>query len=266
MRTPLIAGNWKMHGDSAFVADYADTLASASLPSAVELLLLPPAPYVPALAGALGGVAVQVGVQNVHSEPSGAFTGELAAEMACDLGATWTLVGHSERRMLFGETDEIVAHKVQAALRAGLAPMLCIGETLAEREAGSAEVVVARQVTAVAEIAGVQALTAATLAYEPIWAIGTGRTATPEQAQHMHRCVRDRVEALCGEEIARRVRILYGGSVKPDNAAALLSQQDIDGALVGGASLVPADFLDIAKAAPVDGKTPSGVSVPERHE
>jgi triosephosphate isomerase len=249
MRRPLIAGNWKMHGDSAFVAQYAAEISAVSLPPGVELLLLPPAPYLRNLTEALRGAAVQVGVQNVHAEPSGAFTGELSAEMARDLGARWTLVGHSERRALCGETDEIVAHKVRAAQRAGLTPMLCVGETLAERDAGSAEAVVARQVRAVAEIAGVDALAAATLAYEPVWAIGTGRTATPEQAQDMHRVVRNEIAARCGREAADRMRILYGGSVKPDNAAALLARTDIDGALVGGASLIAADLLRIAAAA-----------------
>ena len=253
MRKPLIAANWKMHGDSAFVAEYAAALGDASLPAGADLLVLPPAPYVRELIGALGSAAVQVGVQNVHTEPSGAFTGELAAEMARDLGARCTLVGHSERRALFGETDEVVAHKVRAALRAGLTPVLCIGETLAERESGSAQAVVARQITAVAQTAGADALGDCVLAYEPVWAIGTGRTATPEQAQDMHTTVRACVADLCGEGRAAGCRILYGGSVKPDNAAALLSQRDIDGALVGGASLVAADFLRIAASAPSGG-------------
>ncbi len=250
MREPLIAGNWKMHGDSAFVAAYAAALAASTWPPGVSLLVLPPAPYVPALVRGLGRAAVEVGVQNVHAEPSGAFTGELAAEMARDLGARWALVGHSERRTLFGESDEVVACKVQAALRAGLRPLLCVGETLAEREAGSAEAVVARQIAAVAEGAGAPALAQTTLAYEPVWAIGTGRTATPEQAQHMHRTVRERLAALCGGETAAEARILYGGSVKPDNAAELLSQPDIDGALVGGASLSAEDFLRIVNEVP----------------
>ena len=253
MRKPLIAANWKMHGDAAFAAAYAETLAAAPRPPGVELLLLPPAPYVAALASALRGAGIALGVQNVHPEPQGAFTGELAAEMARDLGANWILAGHSERRALFGETDEVVAAKVRAALRAGLKPLLCVGETLAEREAGSAEAVVTRQIRTVAEIAGADALAAATIAYEPVWAIGTGRTASPEQAQQMHRMVRDCLAELCGAEAAREMRILYGGSVKPDNAAALLAREDIDGALVGGASLVATDFLKIAAAAVIRG-------------
>jgi triosephosphate isomerase len=253
MRTPLIAGNWKMHGDSAFVAGYAAALAGQGLPAGVELLLLPPAPYLPLLAQALlrqsQRVDVALGVQNVHAEQQGAFTGELAAEMAADLGARWTLVGHSERRALCGETDAGVAAKVLAARRAGLAPILCVGETLAERDAGSAEAVVTRQIDSVAEAAGTTVLGETVLAYEPVWAIGTGRTATPEQAQDMHGVLRRRVEALCGSDAAARMRIVYGGSVKPDNAAALLAQPDIDGALVGGASLDAGDFAAIASAA-----------------
>ncbi len=253
MRTPLIAGNWKMHGDSAFVAEYAAALGGQSLPAGIELVLLPPAPYLPLLAQALrdgsAGAAVALGVQNVHAESSGAFTGELAAEMAVDLGARWTLVGHSERRALCGETDAVVAAKVMAARRAGLQPLLCVGETLAEREAGSAEAVVQRQIRALADHAGVEALSGITIAYEPVWAIGTGRTATPQQAQEMHAFVRQCLGTLCGRDVAAGLRILYGGSVKPDNAAALLGQTDIDGALVGGASLEPAGFAAIAAAA-----------------
>jgi len=253
MRTPLIAGNWKMHGDSAFVSEYAAALAGQALPAGVEMLLLPPAPYLPLLAQALGQqsqkVAVALGVQNVHAEEQGAFTGELAAEMAADLGARWTLVGHSERRALCGETDAVVAAKLLAARRAGLAPILCVGETLAERDAGSAAAVVDRQIESVAEAAGTALLSLAVVAYEPVWAIGTGRTATPEQAQDMHGALRRRLEALCGAEAAARMRIVYGGSVKPDNAAALLAEPDIDGALVGGASLDAGDFAAIASGA-----------------
>ncbi len=242
-----------MHGDSAFVARYGATLGGADLPDRVEVLLLPPAPYLAPLARVLesggAGGRVGLGVQNVHGEVCGAFTGEISAEMARDLGAGWALVGHSERRALFGETDGIVAGKLAAALRAGLVPVLCVGETLAEREAGSAEAVVRRQVRVVAEQAGAAALAAATVAYEPVWAIGTGRTATPEQAQAMHEMVRSEIEALCGADAAASLRLLYGGSVKPDNASALLAQPDIDGALVGGASLDADSFAAIVLAA-----------------
>lgn len=247
MRKPLIAGNWKMHGSSAFVAEYAAGLTAPA--GGVELLLLPPAPYLRELKRALDGVGMAFGVQNVHEQPEGAYTGELSAQMARDLGAAWTLVGHSERRALCGETDAVVAAKVVAARDAGLAPLLCVGETLAERDAGSAEAVVQRQIRAVADHVGAEALGGLTIAYEPVWAIGTGRTATPEQAQEMHAFVRQCLGALCGRDIAAGLRILYGGSVKPGNAAALLAQTDIDGALVGGASLDPAGFVAIAAAA-----------------
>jgi triosephosphate isomerase (TIM) len=253
MRRPLIAGNWKMHGSSAFVAEFAGGLRAAGAIDGVDLLLLPPAPYVRELAEALAN-AVAVGIQNVHSEQSGAFTGELSAEMALDLGATWCLAGHSERRTLFGETDQMTGRKVAAALRAGLAPLVCVGESLDEREAGSAEAVVRRQIRAVADVAGVSALAAATLAYEPVWAIGTGRTATPEQAGEMHALIRRQVAELCGRNQGDRVRILYGGSVKPDNAVALLAQPDIDGVLVGGASLDAGSFVRIARTGAPDGR------------
>jgi triosephosphate isomerase (TIM) len=248
MRRPLIAGNWKMHGSRAFAAEFAGKLRQAGSMGDLDVLLFPPAPYVRDLAEALQGSGVEIGAQNVHSEQSGAYTGELSAEMARDLGATWSLVGHSERRTLFAETDEMTGRKVAAALRAGLAPLLCVGESLDEREAGSAEAVVRRQIRAVAEVAGVPALAAATLAYEPVWAIGTGRTATPEQAGEMHALIRRQIAELCGDEAGDQVRILYGGSVKPDNAAALLAQADIDGVLVGGASLEAATFVRIARA------------------
>ncbi len=249
MRKPLIAGNWKMHGDSAFVARYGKALAAESLPQSAQILLFPPIPYVRELAAALGDAAVGLGVQNVHAEAEGAFTGEVSVEMARDLGAGWALVGHSERRTLFGETDEDVAAKVRAVLRGGLVPVVCVGETLAERDAGSAEAVVTRQIRVVAESAGSDALAAAVVAYEPVWAIGTGRTATPQQAQEMHRFIRGVVAELCGADAASAQRVLYGGSVKPGNAAELLAQPDIDGALVGGASLQVADFTAIAGAA-----------------
>jgi triosephosphate isomerase (TIM) len=248
MRRPLIAGNWKMHGSSAFVAEFAGKLREAGRIDGIQMLLFPPAPYLRALAEALSGHGVEFGVQNVHDEASGAFTGELSAEMARDLGATWCLAGHSERRSLFGETDAVAGRKIDAARRAGLAPLLCVGESLDEREAGSAEAVVRRQIRAVADVTGTDALAETTLAYEPVWAIGTGRTATPEQAQEMHALIRRQVAELCGDDVARHARILYGGSVKPDNAAALLGQADIDGVLVGGASLDATNFARIARA------------------
>lgn len=247
MRTPLIAGNWKMYGSSAFVAEYAAALGAAPLPAGVDVLLLPPTPYLRALADALGD-SVSYGVQNVHDAVEGAYTGEFAAEMARDIGAVWTLVGHSERRAQSGETDERVAAKLAAALRAGLRPIVCVGETEAERDAGSARAVVDRQLAAAASACGGD-LAALTVAYEPVWAIGTGRTASPEQAQQMHAAIRSRLADLGGAQAAAAVRILYGGSVKPDNAAALLGEADIDGALVGGASLAADSFAAIVAAA-----------------
>lgn len=249
MRQPLIAGNWKMHGSRDFVAAYAAHLEDAHLPAAVELLLLPPAGYLGALRRHLDGLPVAVGVQNVHAEREGAYTGETAAEMAADLGAAWALAGHSERRLLFGETDADVAAKVAAIVRAGMRPVLCVGETLPEREAGSARAVVARQLDAVVRHLGGGAFAGVTVAYEPVWAIGTGRTATPEQAGEMHAYIRGRLAESLGMEVAEATRILYGGSVKPDNAAPLLAHPHIDGALVGGASLDAASWLAIAAAA-----------------
>jgi triosephosphate isomerase len=242
----MIAGNWKMHGDPAFAAAYAAELAGTLPVPAVDVLLLPPAPVLPVLADALGGTDVMLGVQNVHAEASGAYTGELAAEMARGLGATWTLAGHSERRASCGETDANVAAKVAAAFRAGLNPIVCVGETLAERQAGSAEAVVCRQLDAIAAAEG--RMGSITVAYEPVWAIGTGHSASPEEAQAMHAVIRARLARHCGDAAAD-VRILYGGSVKPDNAPALLAGEDIDGALVGGASLKVASFAALIAAA-----------------
>jgi triosephosphate isomerase (TIM) len=248
MRQKLIAGNWKMHGSLAFVEAYASSLRTAALPRA-RLLLLPPLGYLAELRRRLDGLAVELGVQNVHSGREGAYTGETSAEMAADLGATWALAGHSERRMLFGEDDETVADKVAAVRRAGLEAIVCVGETLAERDAGSAEAVVARQLDAVVRRLGAGEFAGVTIAYEPVWAIGTGRTATPEQAGDMHTYIRGRLVELVSRAVADATGILYGGSVKPDNAALLLGHPDIDGALVGGASLNVESWLAIATAA-----------------
>ncbi|MEZ5559669.1 MAG: triose-phosphate isomerase [Pseudomonadales bacterium] len=248
MRRALVAGNWKMHGDARLVAEFAAGLTAAALPASVDVLLLPPAPYLGSMAAALRGSRILVGAQNVHAEPQGAFTGEIAAEMVRDVGAAWTLVGHSERRQLFAEADAQVAEKYQAALRAGLRPILCVGESLAERESGKAEAVVLAQLDAVIDRVGAQGLDRGLIAYEPVWAIGTGRTATPEQAQDMHGSIRQWLADL-GGELGRSVSILYGGSVKAANARALFEQPDIDGGLVGGASLDLAEFMAIVRAA-----------------
>jgi triosephosphate isomerase len=248
MRKPLVAGNWKMHGSRTFVRQYADALGRAPQSPDVDVLLLPPVCYVQDLAAAVAGLGIGVGAQNAHWQESGAFTGEVAPAMVRDLGAAWTLAGHSERRAGCGETDELVAEKCGAAFAAGLRPIVCVGETLAEREAGSAEAVVLRQLDAVAARLAAAELAQLTVAYEPVWAIGTGRTATPAQAQAMHGLIRGRLAESLGVT-AETVRILYGGSVTPENAAALFAERDIDGALVGGASLAADRLLKIVAAA-----------------
>lgn len=248
MRKPLVAGNWKMHGDAGFIEAYAGALRRAGRAKDVDFLLFPPACYLDRLVAAVADTGVEVGAQNAHWASDGAFTGEIAPGMVRELGAGWVLAGHSERRALFGDTDERVADKVVAALEANLQPILCVGESLAEREAGSAEAVVARQFGVVAERIGREGLARLSVAYEPVWAIGTGRTASPAQAQAMHAYLRSLIEVRSGS-VARDLRILYGGSVTPENAPALFAEPDIDGVLVGGASLVVERLLAIVRAA-----------------
>ncbi|KAF0810032.1 Triose-phosphate isomerase [Alcanivorax sp. S71-1-4] len=247
IRTPLIAGNWKMHGRLTMARELASTVAQGA-PAGIDVLLCPPFPYLAPVAVTLQGSHVHLGAQNLATEAEGAYTGEVSGDMLADLQCGFVLVGHSERRTLYGETDDVVAVKFQRAQAAGLTPVLCIGETLAEREAGDTEAVIARQLDAVLAQAGVGALKQAVLAYEPVWAIGTGLTATPAQAQAVHRFIRARIEARDGQ-IAAGLRILYGGSVKADNAASLLAETDIDGGLIGGASLDADSFLAICQAA-----------------
>ena len=249
MRTPMIAGNWKMHGSQHANAELASAIAAAAragLPG--EVLLCPPFVYLSQVLGVIGDAPVSVGAQNLSHEASGAFTGEVSGAMLLDCGASHVLVGHSERRALFGEDDTIVAAKYRAAQAAGLVPVLCVGETLAEREAGETEAVVARQLLAVIDACGVASLSRAVLAYEPVWAIGTGRTASPDQAQDVHAFLRGKI-ASHDARIADSLRILYGGSVKADNASTLFSRPDVDGGLVGGASLKAEEFLNICRAA-----------------
>ncbi len=242
----IVAGNWKMNGSRAQLAAFLAALRQGwAEPRRCDVLLFPPALLVPEAIEPASALGIGVGMQTVHPEASGAFTGELAAEMAVDVGASWTLVGHSERRELCGESDEDVAARTVAALRAGLRPMLCVGETLEQRRAGNAETVVREQLEAVLAVVGDE-LAAGAVAYEPVWAIGTGETASPETAEAMHVAIRDILKAR-GPRLGM-VPILYGGSVKPENAAALFAKEDIDGALVGGASLDAAAFLAIIAA------------------
>ncbi len=249
MREILVAGNWKMNGSTAANAALISGIVSG-VPegSGFRLLVCPPFPYLAPVAEQLTGSNVALGAQNVSEHAAGAFTGETAASMLKDLGCEYVIVGHSERRAMYGETSATVAAKFKAAQAAGLKPILCVGETLAERESGSTEKVIDEQLDAVLESAGIDAFASAVIAYEPVWAIGTGMTATPEQAQDVHRHIRARL-AESSANLASRVQILYGGSMKGENAAGLLSMPDIDGGLIGGASLKANDFLAIASAA-----------------
>ena len=249
MREFLIAGNWKMNASSAGSTELvAGIIAGLPAGEGFSVLVCPPYPYLAAVAEQARGSAVLVGAQNVSEHEKGAFTGEVAPSMLKDIGCDFVIVGHSERRALYGETSAQVAAKFVAAQAAGVTPILCVGETLEEREAGTTEAVIDEQLDAVLDAAGIDALAAAVIAYEPVWAIGTGMTATPEQAQDVHRHIRSRLEAQ-NEAVAGGMRILYGGSMKGENAAGLLAQPDIDGGLIGGASLKAADFLAIASAA-----------------
>lgn len=248
MRKILVAGNWKMHGSKAMVQSLLDTLLSAPAQPQADLAVFPPFPYLGMAQSLLAGSDIAWGAQNLNPAAQGAHTGEVSAGMLLDFGCRYVLVGHSERRTLYGEGDGDVAARFAAALDAGLEPVLCVGETLEEREAGRTETVVERQLNAVLERSGVASFGRAVVAYEPVWAIGTGRTATPEQAQAVHAFIRDKFASRDGI-IAGQLRILYGGSVNGSNAADLFAREDIDGGLVGGASLKAEDFLAIRDAA-----------------
>jgi triosephosphate isomerase len=249
-RTPLVAGNWKMHKTRAEAADFCSTLRPlVDELDEVDLAICPPFTALDIVAEHLTELGVGVWGQNVHEAAEGAFTGETSCGMLIDAGATGVLLGHSERRALFGETDEALARKLTAALAHGLEPVLCIGESESERDGGETERRLSTQLEGgLAGLSGSQVLQV-TIAYEPVWAIGTGRSATPEIAQDTHAFIRSALAERHGEECAAAIRILYGGSVKPDNAGALLAQPDVDGALVGGASLDPEGFAEIARAA-----------------
>jgi len=249
MRQKLVAGNWKMHGSRALTRSLVQGLA-AQFPqgAACEIAVCPPFPYLAEAASYASGTPIALGGQDVAAEDEGAFTGQVSAPMLFEMGCRYAIVGHSERRSLNGESDELVAEKFMAAQRHGLVPILCVGESLEEREGGQTEAVVSRQLGAVLEAAGIDAFARAVIAYEPIWAIGTGRTASPEQAQAVHEFIRGLLRAE-NANIADFVRVLYGGSVKAANAADIFSMPDVDGGLVGGASLEVDGFASICRAA-----------------
>ncbi len=246
MRKNLVAGNWKMNGslveNAALLAGVKTALAG------IEAVVCVPFPYLAQAQSALAGSSIAWGAQNLSEQARGAYTGEVSASMLLDFGCRYVIVGHSERRSLYGESDEMVARKYMAAQAAGLIPILCVGELLDERESGITEQVVARQLDAVIAAAGVASLAKAVVAYEPVWAIGTGKTASPGQAQAVHAFIRGKIAAL-DSDVANRLVIQYGGSVKASNAAELLVQPDIDGGLIGGSSLILEEFVAICRAA-----------------
>jgi triosephosphate isomerase len=249
-RTSFVCGNWKMHKTAAEARELVRALAPlvAGTAGRVQVAVAPPYTALAAVADAVQGTAVELAAQNVHWEEQGAFTGEVSVRMLAELGVKHVIVGHSERRQLFGETDDGVRRKAAAVLRGGLLPIVCVGETLQEREAGQTLEVVSRQVKAALDGLSGADVARLTIAYEPVWAIGTGKTATTAQAQEVHAAIRQLLSKMAGGA-AQQVRIQYGGSVKPDNAAELMAQPDVDGALVGGASLKAPDFSQIVKGA-----------------
>jgi triosephosphate isomerase len=247
MRSKLVAGNWKMHGSLSSNLGLLQAVRDGAKGSAAVAVCVP-FPYLAQARTVLEGGNVAWGAQNVSEHAQGAYTGEVSGAMLVDFGCRYVLVGHSERRSFYGDSDAVVAAKFAAALKAGLTPVLCVGESLAEREAGTTGDVVTRQVDAVLSSSGVAAFSSAVVAYEPVWAIGTGRTASPAQAQEVHALIRQRI-ARDSADVASGLQILYGGSVKPGNANELFGQSDIDGGLIGGASLVAEDFLAICAAA-----------------
>jgi triosephosphate isomerase len=251
MRQPFVAGNWKMFTNSTTARDLAAAVArGVGASSPIRVAVCPPFPYLALVGQALRGSAVILGAQNCYPEKEGAFTGEVSPAMLADVGCQWVILGHSERRHVLGESDGFINRKIRAALAAGLSVILCVGETLQERESEQTEQVLERQLTRGLDRLDSAALAKMVIAYEPFWAIGTGRNATPEQAQTAHSFLRRQIGERFGEETTRSLPIQYGGSVKPENAASLLGQPDVDGALVGGASLKADQFLAIVRAAP----------------
>ncbi|MBJ7573959.1 triose-phosphate isomerase [Luteimonas sp. MC1828] len=248
MRQRIVAGNWKLHGSRDFASGLVARIADGLDGAAVEVVVLPPLPYLGGLATEFAGRGLAFGAQDVGVHPEGAYTGEVSAAMLADVGARYVLVGHSERREYHREDSALVAEKFKTALAAGLKPILCVGESLQQRESGAAEEAIAAQLRPVLDLVGAEGFANAVVAYEPVWAIGTGLTATPGQAQAIHAFIRSEV-ASRDARIANSLPVLYGGSVKPANAAELFSQPDVDGGLIGGASLVATDFLAIVAAA-----------------
>ncbi|MBT3204318.1 MAG: triose-phosphate isomerase [Gammaproteobacteria bacterium] len=249
MRRTLIAGNWKMNGSLSsieeLISGIKDGLAEVTN---ADMAVCPPAIYISKVNDLIGDSGIGLGSQNICDQESGAFTGELAPSMLKEFNCSYAIIGHSERRSLYGESDELVAKRFAMAVQSGVIPLFCIGETLEERESGIMEDVVSRQIDAVIDTQGIDAIGKCVIAYEPVWAIGTGVTASPEQAQAVHAFIRSKLAAL-SEDVAAKVQILYGGSMNAGNAKELLSQPDIDGGLIGGAALKPADFLAIGKSA-----------------
>ncbi|UCC23054.1 MAG: triose-phosphate isomerase [Planctomycetota bacterium] len=251
MRKPFVAGNWKMNTDSHTSVSLAEAVASGSsdIAEQVHIAVIPPFVYIPAVVKAVSNARIAVGAQDVYYEQKGAFTGEISSSMLKDIGCTYALCGHSERRHVIGETDELVNKKVGAAISGGLLPILCVGELIEQRKASQTEQVVTKQIKNGLQGLSAGKVSAVTIAYEPVWAIGTGLTATPQQAQEVHALIRKLIGEMYDSQLAGEIRILYGGSVKPSNAAELMAQADIDGLLVGGASLKADDFVSIIQAA-----------------
>ena len=248
MRKPLIAGNWKMNNNNTESVELVSRLKEMiSDVEKVEIVVAPPYTALESVAASIKGSTIFLSAQNIFWEESGAFTGEISPAMLKDIGCQYTIIGHSERRQYFGETNETVNKRLKAALKASLTPIVCIGETLEEREADKTFTVIEQQAREGLNGLSLNEMEKVVIAYEPVWAIGTGKTATPEQAQEVHRFVRKLIAQIFVEEIAEKIRILYGGSVKPDNIDHLMAQRDIDGALVGGASLKADSFARIVK-------------------
>ena len=247
MRKTIVAGNWKMNASKETVSSLIEGILSGMNEVSSEVIVCAPFPYLSQVESLINNSKLMLGAQNLNINPAGAFTGEVSADMIKDFGAQHVIVGHSERRSLYGETNAIVAEKTKAAIGAGLTPLLCVGESLEDRESGKTEAIVEEQINAVIDLIGIEAFDQVIIAYEPVWAIGTGLTASPEQAQTVHLFIRNLL-ANSSEKIAKRTPILYGGSMNAANAADLISCSDIDGGLIGGAALKAEDFLQICKA------------------